>query len=245
MRKAVSAPRGVVAATASLLVFILASGTASALTARDEFAHHQTWVGSVDYFASGAALAIDADGDGAVDTLAQPASFDVTTSDVPASALLDQAYLYWAGSNTQVGADCANPPDDTVTFTAPAGVPVSVTALVTYCAGSLAATYDMWVMRADVTSLIGPIVGTYTLGDFTARVEDNSADNASFSIVLVYREASLPNGRVDLFDGSLDLLSTSLPGRLGSPRGLRLAPGPSINNLVCRCCPLTIPSACY
>ena len=74
-----------------------------------------TWSGAIDFFSTGAPMAIDGpDADTTmVDTMAQPASVEVTDSEVPAAALVLAAYLYWGGSI--VNDDCAGSTiDDTV-----------------------------------------------------------------------------------------------------------------------------------
>ena len=80
---------------ATLLMF------AATAQADEPLAQRNSWDGSLAHFLHGTSLAADTDGDNKVDTLALPASFDVTAVDVPASATLVHAQLYWGGTQTQ------------------------------------------------------------------------------------------------------------------------------------------------
>lgn len=162
-----------------------------------------TWSGSLDFFATGAPLAEDgADGDTTlVDTLLASASVDVSTTNVLAGAELVAAYIYWGGSI--VNDDCVGANiDDAVDFTPPgAATPTAVTADACYCSDAGAFGYDVQLCRADVTSLVTTINGTYTVGGFAALIENSSTNNASFSLVLVYEDGTLPPRRIGLWDG--------------------------------------------
>ena len=161
-----------------------------------------TWTGTIDYFATGAPLAVDNGGIvGNVDTSNQPATVTVTTDDLPADVLLAQAYLYWAGTMVQPGAECAEIGDNEVTFTAPGQSPVSILADVSYCSEAGASSYDVQLHRADVTHNIGSIVGDYTVEDFTGKWTDDATDNASFSVLLIYQSPTNPYREVSLLDG--------------------------------------------
>ena len=113
------------------------------------------WSGKIGYFATGEPTAIDTNADNRVDTDAQPASFDVLAPDIPVTATLVQAFLYWGGSITQPTTGCVGESlDDTVTFTPP-GEPASViSGDACYCADAGAASYDIQLCRTDVTPLI-------------------------------------------------------------------------------------------
>jgi uncharacterized repeat protein (TIGR01451 family) len=166
----------------------------------------QAWSGHVAFFATGAAMAIDGpDGDTNVDTLVQPASVDVAAPDVPALGMVRAAFLYWGGSIVQ--SDCFNPNaiDDTVDFTPPGGVTTTVVADACFCSDAGALAYDVQACRADVTSLVTAISGTYTVDGFSALIANASTHNASFSVVLVYEDPLLPPRRVALYDGLLTM----------------------------------------
>jgi hypothetical protein len=62
-------------------------------------------------------------------------------------------------------------------------------------------SYDVQLCRADVTTLLGTLDGTYTVGGFDALVNNQSTSNASFSVVIVFADAFLPPRRVALYDG--------------------------------------------
>ena len=162
-----------------------------------------TWTGPVDFFATGAPMAVDGpDADTTqVDMLAQPASVTVSSSEIPTTATLRQAFLFWGGSITND--NCVGQfIDAAVDFTAPGGTPTGIVADVCYCADAGAFSYDIQLCRKDVTSLVtaGPI-GTYTVDKFDALIMNNSTNNASFSLVLVYGDPSLNPRRVAIWEG--------------------------------------------
>lgn len=193
------------------LLSMIGSGGLVAVSLADEaLAQRETFAGTVDFFATGEPLAIDTNANGNVDTLAQPASVDVTSTDIASGATLVKAFLYWAGSVPQpAGGDCAEGAhDDQVDFTPPGGSLTSVTADVFYCAEA-SGSLDMQAYRADVTNLVGSLVGTYTVDNFSAQVADGSTDNASFSIVLIFSTSSLPGRRIVLYDGLQTFSSNS------------------------------------
>ncbi|MHA1529214.1 MAG: hypothetical protein ACTSVG_09340 [Alphaproteobacteria bacterium] len=171
----------------------------------------QEWTGTVDFFVTGAPLAGDSGDSGdSVDMSVQPASVAVLAGDIPASATLVKAYLFWAG--TMANNACAATPnyDDAVTFTAPGQLPVAVLADNSYCSDGGAASYDVQSHRADVTQHIGSLTGTsYTVDNFVGQWSNGATDNASFSVVLVYEEPSLPHRTVALYDGLETFLSSS------------------------------------
>jgi uncharacterized repeat protein (TIGR01451 family)/MYXO-CTERM domain-containing protein len=91
--------------------------------------------------------------------------------------------------------------DDVVTFTPPGGPPGVAIAEVCYCSDAAAQSYDIQLCRADVTDVVGALVGDYEVGDFDALIANGSTNNASFSIVLVYSDDSLPVRNITLYDG--------------------------------------------
>jgi uncharacterized repeat protein (TIGR01451 family) len=167
----------------------------------------QAWSGHVGFFATGAPLAVDGpDADTtSADMLAQPANVDVGPPDVPAIGQARAAYLYWGGSIDE--SNCTDPGDidDTVDFTPPGGVVTAVVADACFCSDAAAGSYDVQACRAEVTTLVGTLAGTYTVDGFAALVANGSTHNASFSIVLVYDDPVLPPRRVALYDGLLTM----------------------------------------
>ncbi len=189
----------------TLATLLLWSGT-SAAEPLDLLA---SWEGSIDYFITGAPLAIDGSDSGRdVDTLSQPASVDVTSTDVPALAGIEAAFLFWGGTIPDQS-DCATAPvytDDEVVLTVPGGTPTTVTADECFCEIG-AGSYDIQGCRYDFTSMLtSGIIGTYTVDEFAALVRNGSTDNASFAIVLIYDEpTTLPPRRIALYDGLEEL----------------------------------------
>lgn len=184
-----------------------------------------TWSGSVDFFATGAPMAIDGpDADTNVDTMAQPATVSVASASIPAGSNVAQAFLYWAG--TIGNTDCVEPIkfDDTVDFTPPGAVmPISVVADTCYCSTADATSYDVQVCRADVTSLlVGTLTGDYTVDKFNASIGNGATDSASFSIVLVYENQVLPPRDIALYDGVEGLSSAAKATSIFSLGGIRV-----------------------
>ena len=168
----------------------------------------QSFAGSVDFFATGAPLAIDGpDGDTMVDMLSQPASAEVAVNDVPNGAKVRKAYLYWGGSISND--DCAGDTvDDTVDFAAPGKNLAPVDADICYCSDAGAQAYDIQLCRADVTDLVDEITGDYTVDQFDALINNSATSTASFSIVLVYSANALDIRRIGLYDGLLTMASS-------------------------------------
>lgn len=192
-----------------------------------------TWSGSVDFFATGAPMAIDGpDTDSNVDMLAQPATVNVASASIPAGSQVVQAFLYWAG--TIENSDCLPPVkfDDSVDFTPPGAVmPVSIVADSCYCSTADATSYDVQVCRADVTPLlVGPLSGDYIVDKFAASIDNGATDSASFSIVLVYQNASLPPRDIALYDGVEGLSSATKASTTFSLGGIRVD-SPAIGDL--------------
>ena len=161
-----------------------------------------TWTGAIDFFSTGAPLAIDGnDPDSTmVDTMAQPATVSVNASEVPAGASLVAAYLYWGGSI--VNDDCGGTTiDDTVDFTPPGGSISTVVADQCFCSDADAGSYDVQMCRKDVAPLLVGMIGDYTVDGFDALIENGATNNASFSVVLIFRADSLPPRRIGLWDG--------------------------------------------
>jgi hypothetical protein len=162
--------------------------------------------GFIDYFMTGATLAIDSNANNRVDALSLPATFDVTSSDIAAGARLEQAYLYWGGTQAEfVG------PDTDITLTLPGGLPGAVNADKCYSSDGGSGNYDMHMCIADVTSLISGVslTGTYSVDGYSGLVADGSTDNASASLLLVYSNDSLTHSNVIINNGMLTMSNNS------------------------------------
>jgi hypothetical protein len=176
----------------------------------------EAFVGKYGYLQTGEALAVDTNANGNVDASSQPVSVTVGAGDIPDGATVTKALLYWGGSVAQPPAgDCAaGASDGDVLFTPPGRAAVPVSADAYYCSNANS-TIDIEAYRADVTSSVGALTGTYTLGGFDALVSDGATDNASFSIVLVYGAASLEQRRIAVYDGLERFQSSSRTLSLG------------------------------
>lgn len=184
----------------------------------------------MDYFATGAPMAVDTAIDAdvtRVDALSQPAFVEVTTTDVPAGASLVTAYLYWAGTVDQQASGgqpdgCANTLsiDDEVVMTLPGATTLQpVTADVCHCVPGAPVSYDIQACRADITSLVAVsgMHGTYSVDQFAIHAENGSTDNGSFSLVLLYEEVNtLPPRRIAIYDGVEEFEMTTRTLQLAS-----------------------------
>jgi MYXO-CTERM domain-containing protein/uncharacterized repeat protein (TIGR01451 family) len=198
-----------------LVVCALALLAPDVARAEEPVVKRYDFVGPIDFFATGAALAVDGpDADTTnVDMLVHPGITEVTARDVPIDAVLRKVLVYWGGSIAND--DCGGTTiDDAVTFTPP-GMPASeVIAEVCYCSDAAAAGYDMQLCRADVTAMIDDPIGEYALDDFAALVANGSTNNASFSIVLVFSADALPARHIAIYDGLLTMWDQSNPSEL-------------------------------
>ena len=183
-----------------------------------------SWEGPIDYYVTGAPLAVDGpDPDTTTaEVLLASASVEVPAAAIPATATVLAAYLWWAGTIADQD-ECATAPSATdadVELTTPgSAAPVTITADDCYCSAG-ATSYDIQACRADVTAEVaasGPI-GTFAVAGFDAIIDNGATDNASFAIVIVYEEAALllPR-RIAAYDGLEELYESS---RLMSLAGL-------------------------
>jgi uncharacterized repeat protein (TIGR01451 family) len=185
---------------------LLCASVAGVAQAERPLAERATIDGNGDYFMTGTALAVSTDGDNNIDTSIQPASFQVTNQDVPPTAHLERALVYWGGNKNQpaTGA-CSDQPDRAITLTHPGASPSNVDADVCYCADGGSTSYDVWLCSADVTARInaagGTMIGTYTVNDYIGRWSNGGTDTASASLLLVYSDPSKPPRRVVIYDG--------------------------------------------
>lgn len=163
-----------------------------------------SWSGRNDFYITGAPLALDTNADDSVDTLVPSASFVISSSLVPTGATLLNAYLYWGGSFTNAGS-----PDTSVRLTVPGGSPTTISADVTHLSDAGAASFDVSLSRADVTSLIGTVTGTYTVDNYTGLIGTNSAESASTALLLVYADPAAPHRTVMAQDGLVTMVTST------------------------------------
>ncbi len=178
---------------------------------------------NADFFATGATLAADTDGDSNVETLLPQAMVQINESDLAPDATVQQALVYWGGSIHDQG-DCdpalESTIDPEVEVTVPgASNPATVQADVCHCDAAGAASYDVQACRADITALIqgngGQLTGNWTVGGFQAWLDDVSTHNASFALVLFYTAPDLPQRRLTLYDGLQRMSQNSTTLELG------------------------------
>lgn len=159
---------------------------------------------------TGTPLATDTDSDGNVDTIPESATFVVADGEIPAGASLRKAYLYWGGTQAQPGGPLSGSPDVSVRLTPPNGSPVSVLADTTHGSDGGSSTFDMFLSRADVTSLIGgSIAGTYTVDSYSGLITDGASDNASAALLLIFSQPTSPLRCITVHDGLLTMSSTT------------------------------------
>lgn len=162
------------------------------------------WSGPIDFYNTGAPLAIDSnlDPDNNVDSDAQPVSVGITSNEIPSDATILKAFLYWSGTQSQPSGLCSAQPDNSVSLTVPGLSQSTITADITYCSDGGSSNYDIQVSRADVTEIVksGSIYGTYTFDGFSFLLSNGATDNASFSLVFIFTDESLPSRKVILLD---------------------------------------------
>ncbi len=207
-------------AALALLLSVTVSGNARA---DEPLALRRSWAGNLDFFSTGAPLATDSDNDGKVDSLAQPGKVTVGALEVPAGAELDAAYLYWGATQVASGCDPAKL-DAEVSFTPPGGAATAVKAEVCHC--SAAQGYDMQLCRAEVTAQLDALTGEYAVEGLTALIKNGDTNNASFAIVLVYQKDTLPQRRIDLYDGLFGLVSSGTPTTTIALGGVKITDPP-------------------
>lgn len=180
----------------------------------------ETFHGSVDVFATGASFTLNTDRDDRPDQVLEEASVEVPATEIPSRAELVRAFLYFGGSLFADG-DGRERPDTTVDIQVPGATDfVSVVGDATFRSGAIPGfpTVTLYAVRADITEVMraaaGPLAGRYRVRGFDADIFDGPAEhtaaNASFSVVLVYREARLPPRTISLFDGLQEVLGSTV-----------------------------------
>jgi hypothetical protein len=181
------------------------------------------WEGLNGYFLTGAALAADTNGDGSADTRLTSTSFDVTAVNFPPTATLVSAYLYWGGTQTESGTA-----DLSVGLAIPGLASRDVTADVVYFSDGGSMSYDMFLSRADVTTLFpstgAAIIGRYTVDNYVGSITNRSTDNASTALLLVFEDPAAPRRRIVAHDG---LLTMERSSHLVSPTGFDASASPA------------------
>jgi hypothetical protein len=196
--------------TAEVRLVLLVALAAQATTFQTSVpvASRATFEGHVAHLLTGVPLAKDTNADGEVNTSNQPASFAITTSDVPSTATILSATLYYGGTQNQInaGTPCTTSgtnPDTAIELTAPASSAAAITADACYCDDGGATSYDLWMCHADVTAIAqaSGADGTWTVDKYTGVFSNGATDNASAALLIVYEDPSLQPRRVVVYDG--------------------------------------------
>ncbi len=175
--------------------------------------------GNLDFFATGGTFTFDDDADDRPDGLLLEGSVTIPRAALPPRAEIAEAWLYFGGSLYDDD-DGIEAPDDRVELLVP-GVDayVSVQAEAIFESGPIPGFEEvsLFTARADVTDVVrsgASLVGTYRVRGFDADIFDgeleHTAANASFSLVLIYREPRLPPREVVLFDGLETVLGSTV-----------------------------------
>lgn len=175
--------------------------------------------GTVDFFATGGTFTFDDDADDRPDGLLPEGRVRVEATDIPPRAELERAFLYFGGSLYDDG-DTRTQPDREVELASPGtdGVFRPVAQDVVFRSGPIGGFPEvtLYTVRADITDRLqdGPLFGDYRLRGFDADIFDgeleHTAANASFSLVLLFREPRLPPRNVVLFEGLQPVLGSTV-----------------------------------
>lgn len=181
---------------------------------------HEDFRGTIDFFATGASFTFNDDADDRPDGLLAVAQVQVPTRKIPARATLKRAYLYFGGS-LYADNDGIDMPDQSVELQVPGAADFSpVQGEQLYRSGAIPGFPEviLYTVRADITDLMnnlgGEMTGTYRVRGFDADifngVQEHTAANASFSIVLIFEEPRLPPRNIVLFDGLQEVLGSTI-----------------------------------
>ena len=163
-----------------------------------------SWEGPTGYVLTGASLAMDTDGDSAANQMLPLVNFAVTPDDVPSSARLLNAYLYWGGTQSQGGI-----PDPSVELTIPGGAMLTIDADRSYWSDGGSMSYDMFLSRAEITDRLplsgADLVGGYAVGGYSGLLGNRPIANASTALLLVFADSTAPNRWIVAHDGLLTM----------------------------------------
>lgn len=212
------------AAIIAFSLFSAAARTAFALcespTDPDCVVRRETFTGRLSFFATGASLTVNEDGDDRPDRALDVGEVVVPEFRIPPRATLARAYLYFGGS-LYADSDGMDLPDTSVELKVPGASDfVIVEGSEVHQSGAIPGFPEvvLYAVRADITELMraagGKMDGAYQVRDFDADIFDVAAEhtvaNASFSIILVFEEPRLPPRTVVLFDGLQEVLGSTV-----------------------------------
>lgn len=180
----------------------------------------ESFRGTIDFFATGAAFTVNNDGDDRPDQALDEASVTVPSAKIPPRAELVRAFVYFGGSLYE-DQDDVEVPDTNVEIQFPGAADfVTVEGDEVYTSGGIPGfpEVSLYSVRADITDAMttagGPLTGTYRVRGFEADIFDgpneHTAANASFSIVLIFKEPRLPPRAIALFDGMQEVLGSTV-----------------------------------
>lgn len=131
---------------------------------------------------------------------------------IPAGSTILYAELIWGGSYSYGGQNVSGSLGSAVTFTTPLGSsavsPVAATSQtlgVANAAGTCTTAPCYYVRSANVTALVVAAgAGTFTVGGVPATVgaAENSANNAGWTLAVVYSNSALPARNMNVFVGA-------------------------------------------
>jgi formylglycine-generating enzyme len=194
----------------------------------------ESLTGTVDFFATGASFAVNEDTDDRPDRALEEATVIVPERRVPGRARLVRAFIYFGGSLFDDD-DNNEDPDREIELRVPGTSDFArVQADQVYQSGVIQGFEEvrLYTARAEITELIrsagGNMIGAYTVRGFEADIffgmQEHTAANASFSIVLLFEEPRLPPRTIVLFDGMQEVLGSTVALTLG---GFLVSPVPS------------------
>jgi len=171
--------------------------TSNAIGAETVTLRH-SYAGNLDFTMTGNTLLTGSD----CNQITAGRSSQSNITNIPATANIEAAWLYWAGSYNP--SSTVNTPDSNVTFTSPSGSR-SVSATYTYVDNFVGDSTEAYFSGvADVTAYVSGN-GNYGLSGLTVHTGDPhcgfSTIIAGWSLVVIYEDSSEPLRVVNVFDG--------------------------------------------
>lgn len=187
----------VVVLAPAILAVLVAAGTARAGT---PVTLYRSFAGQVNFTGTGGTLRA---ADNSVDACSVVGSSSGDLSGLPGGAVIEAAYLYWAGSWSASGGSTATTPDWDVVFDGQA-ITADRTFLETFTYWGT--DYDFFSGVTDITSQVAAKGnGTYTFSGLSVNTASPHCGVqvvlAGWSLVVVYRHPGETNRVVNVYDG--------------------------------------------
>jgi len=194
--KCCSDSRSVLLLVLALLLSLIGAPGAEAGVPLDLY---RSFAGQVNFTGTGGSLRTAAN---AVDACAVGSSSSGDLTGLPSGAMIDVAYLYWAGSWSTAGGSTSTSPDWDVVLDGQA-ITADRTFLETFTLGT---DYDFFSGFADITTQVAAKGnGTYTFAGLDVNTGSPhcgvQAVLAGWSMVVVYRHPLESNRVVNVYDG--------------------------------------------